>query len=122
MKDSAKEIFEGLRDICRNSIGEDDDDKSCAAYSEVYKGLEETGNLDYDCLRHLNGRGYELAGKPEKLTFSECCTVLTFLLRAERFTDGYFDGHYFGGAFTSALKDGTVYRILDRACELLDAE
>lgn len=80
-------------------------------YSRIYKGLEDIGVLDYDYFEHLRGKdGYEMASQAEKLTFQECCTVLTFLLRAERFAEG---------AFTHALEEGTVYNILKRAVDVM---
>ena len=104
----------GLRDMCKNpeveeigghlySKGEE--------YSELYKVLDKTGNFDVDYADHLDGKDvYALASRPDKLSFQECCTVLTFILRSE---------HWSEGSFAEALKDGTVYKLLSRAVEAM---
>ena len=113
-KAEARKLFMELRDMCRKpeiqQIGNMTFSKG-DEYSRIYSGLEKTGNLDIDYADNLKGKdGYELAANPSNLTFKECCTVLTFLLRAERWSDG---------AFTEALMDGSVYKVLSRAVEVM---
>ena len=109
-----RKAFMSIRDMCKapkfETIGGHLYSKS-DEYSELYDVLDKTGNLDVDYANHLEGKnGYDMATKAERLTFNECCTVLTFLLRAERFTEG---------AFAEALQDGTVYKLLSRAVEVM---
>ena len=110
-----QKVFIELRDLCnkpfefelidgiRFSKGDE--------YALVHKGLEKTGCFDRNYLANLDGKdGYEMAENPEQLTFEECCTVLTFLLRAERFSEGLFD---------SMLENKTIYKLLKRAVEVM---
>lgn len=113
-KAEQRKIFMNLRDMCKNpefeKIGNEVFSKG-NEISRLYEDLEKTSNLDVDYADHIGERnGYELASNPEKLTFKECCTVLTFLLRAE---------HWSPGAFVEALQDGTVYKLLSRAVEVM---
>ncbi|MBQ4430642.1 MAG: hypothetical protein II877_03990 [Synergistaceae bacterium] len=109
-----RKLFMELRDMCKKPEFETVGDMLFSKgdeYSRIYQGLEKAGNLDVEYADHIGERsGYELASQPEKLTFKECCTVLTFLLRAERFSPM---------AFTGALQDGTVYKLLSRAVEAM---
>lgn len=106
-KAEVRKRFIEVRDLCRNP----EEKQMGNEYRKVYRMLDDTGNLDVNYADNLKGRdGYEMAAKAETLTFKECCTVLTFLLRAERFSEG---------AFTGALSDGTVYRLLKRAAEVM---
>ena len=114
MKVETLKRFMRIRDKCKNPKFEKVNGilySKGDEYQELYKLLDETGNLDVKYIDNLKGRnGYELAGQSEKLTFKDCCTVLTFILRAERWTDGAFGGE---------LKNGNVYALLSRACEEL---
>lgn len=113
-KAEQRKLFIDLRDLCKNPQIEQISNKVYSKsdeYARTYDVLEKTGNLDVKYADHLEGKdGYELASKPDKLTFKECCTVLTFLLRAEHWSDG---------AFTEALMDGSVYKVLARAVETM---
>ena len=108
-----KRFFE-LRDKCRSPKFETINNMTFSKndeYGELYKLLEDTGNLDVNYADHLKGRdAHKMGEKADTLTFKECCTVLTFLLRAERFSEG---------AFTGELADGTVYKLLKRAAEVM---
>lgn len=113
-KAEQRKAFMEIRDMCKTPKFEEiggrlysKNDES----SKLHEVLDKTGNLDVDYADHLEGKnGYDMAAKAGRLTFKECCTVLTFLLRAERFTEG---------AFTEALQDGTVYKLLSRAVEVM---
>ena len=108
-----KRFFE-LRDMCRKPKFETINRTTYSKgneYKKLYEMLENTGNFDVNYADNLKGKsGYEMGANAENLTFKECCTVLTFLLRAERFSEG---------AFTGALADGTVYKLLKRAAEVM---
>lgn len=113
-KAEMRKLFIGIRDTCKNPKFEEISGNLYSKgdeYSRIHRVLDETGTLDYDYADNLGNRnGYELARTPENLTFKDCSTALTFLLRAERFSEG---------AFTEALKDGTVYKLLSRMVETL---
>ena len=111
-KAEIRKRFIEIRDLCHNPEFEQNSRYTKNnEYQKLYKTLEDTNNLDVNYADNLKGKnGYEMAKKAESLTFKECCTVLTFLLRAERFAEG---------AFTEALADGTVYKLLKRAVEVM---
>lgn len=77
-------------------------------YGDIAKGLEELNLLDFD---YMKNHDKIKSNKISDLTFSECCTELTFFLRGERFTPG---------TFFSALKDKTIYKLLDQMTETID--
>ena len=113
-KSEQQKILARLRDMCRepefevisNHLYSKNDE-----YQRIYEWLEKTGNIDSDYLDNLGSKNaYALVHNPEKLTFKECCTVLTFLLRAE---------HWSEGAFFEALSDGDVYKLLSRMVETI---
>lgn len=113
-KAEIRKRFMALRDKCQNSEFETVDGVQISKgreYSELHKLLEDTGNFDVNYGDNLRGRdGYEVVANADNLTFKECCTALTFLLRAERFDEG---------AFTEALADGTIYKLLKRSVEVM---
>ena len=104
-------IFTAMRDYCSiepeyETFGNETFSKREES-AKIYEGLEATGDMDYNYLANLKGRsGYELARHPENLTFQECCSVLTFLLRAEHWTEYPLDVE-------------AAYKVLSRACDLL---
>lgn len=105
MKSKTLEVFTVLRDLSvrKEPMGDE--------YRKIYEGLEETGTLDADYAENLGDRnGYALAKNADVLSFKDCCTVLTFLLRAE---------HWTPGAFNDALQSGSIHRLLKRAVEVL---
>lgn len=113
-KADQRRLFMQLRDMCKEpefqKVGNHTFSKKDESH-KIYEVLEKTGNLDVEYADHLGDRdGYELAAHPENLTFTECCTVLTFLLRA---------GHFSEGAFEESLADGSVYKVLSRAVETM---
>ena len=113
-KAEQRKIFIDLRDFCSRPIFEKIGDETFSKrdeYRRIYEGLEKTDNFDVNYADNLKGKdGYEMASNAEKLTFKECCTVLTFLLRAEQFAEG---------AFTEALSNGNVHKLLARAVEVM---
>ena len=113
-KAEMRKLFMELRDMCKNPkfevVGGHLYSKG-DQYSKAYSVLTETGTLDVDYMDHIKGgNGYEMASHPEKLTFEDCCTVLTYILRSEHWSDG---------AFAEALENGTVYKVLSRAVEVM---
>lgn len=94
--------FKELRDKCQNPKIEEVD----KIYKALYKLLEDTNNMDFDYLDHFKEKFFT---KIEKLTFKQCCTALTFILRSE---------HFSNGSFADYFMDRTVYRLLDRAAQL----
>ena len=103
-----KEILTELRD--RFNCKDVDLDKHAGLYSDLYEALENTNLIDYKYLEHLNKEGgYYMLDNPQELSLKECGTALTFILRADRFCEG---------AFYMAIKDGSIYKTLCRACEL----
>ena len=113
-KVEVRKLFMGLRDMCKNPKFEVVGDylySKGEEYTRIAQALLDSNTLDVDYANHIKGEsGYDMARHPEELTFKECCTALTFLLRAERFSPM---------AFTEALQDGTVYKLLSRMCEVL---
>ena len=113
-KSEQQKTLTEIRDMCRDPEFEVISNHLYSKKDElerIYEWLEKTGNFDYYYSEHLgNKNGYELAHNPEKLTFKECCTALTFLLRAE---------HWSEGAFFDALSDGDVYKLLSRMVETI---
>lgn len=115
-KTEIKKRFTEMRDKCRNpkvkkegyflySEGNE--------YEEMYELLGDTETLDreyLDNMREIRKKTGDDISKAEKLTFKECCTALTFVLRSEHWQDG---------SFAEYLQDGTVYSLLSRAVEVM---
>ena len=103
------ELCELLND---KKLSEDD------LYVKLYDDLEAAGCCDHNYLKHLDdieakySLGKEAHGfidavpHIKDLSFNECCTLLTFLFRAERWAGGWFETY---------LNDGTIYKLLSRA-------
>lgn len=81
-------------------------------YSRLYRELEEYKALDYNYLDNFEKiKGEGLLDKMkhvDALTFKECCTMLTWILRSERFCEGSFYGE---------VNNGNVLKLLKRAYE-----
>lgn len=109
-----RKAFMRLRDLCKSPKSEKINGQVFSKgdeQSQIYNVLEKTGALDVEYASHLEGKDvYALMAQPGKLTFQECCTILTFLLRAE---------HWAEGTFTEALMNGSVYKLLSRAVEAM---
>ena len=110
---SRKETLIKLRELCRKEYEYEEDGGDVFVkgdvdpYGEVYKGLEKAGCLD---VNYSDNRKKRKAKNVSDFTFNDCCTELTFLLRGERFSPG---------TFYDALKDKTVFKLLERAVEVM---
>ena len=83
-------------------------------WTPLAKGLEESGCADHDYLSHTEGRAIEdVISSINRMSFNECCTWLTWIVRGERFCEGLF---------TSCLDDGTLLALLTRACDVLSVK
>lgn len=108
--------FTVMRDKCRNPkvklegyllTSEGDE------YREIYELLGDTETLDEnysDNMRSISKKTGDDISRTGNLTFRECCTALTFVLRSE---------HWNEGSFAENLQNGTVYKLLNRAVEML---
>ena len=83
-------------------------------YATLYNGLESINALDLDYLDNfdkLKGSTYqEKLSHINEFTFKNCCTVMTALLRGERFVEG---------VFFEAVESGEILRLLQRAYSVL---
>ena len=113
-KAEMRKLFTELRDMCKSPKfekagrfwGSKGDE-----YERVARALLDSNTLDVDYASHIKGTdGYTMASHPENLTFEECCTAMTYLVRAQHWDDI---------TFMEALQDGTVYKLLTRMCEVL---
>lgn len=110
-----KKIFTALRDLCGKDLKIEQDgmtgiytvEGDVDPYREVYSGLDKAGCIDH----HYSDNHKKLKTKEiSDFTFEDCCTQLTFYLRGERFCDG---------CFFVPLKDKTIFKILERAVEVM---
>ena len=78
-------------------------------WSKVYEGLESAGYLDDKYLEHTRDIDMDEAMKQvEQMSFGECCTWLTWILRGNRFSEGLFKMN---------IENGNISRLLKRAEE-----
>ena len=78
-------------------------------WSEIYEGLESAGYLDNLYLEHTRDIDMEEAMKRiDNMSFEECCTWLTWILRGNRFSEGLFEMN---------IENGNISRLLKRAEE-----
>lgn len=78
-------------------------------WSKVYEGLESAGYLDDNYLEHTRDIDMDEALKHiNQMSFDECCTWLTWILRGNRFSEGLFDMN---------IENGNILRLLKRAEE-----
>ena len=115
-----KKEFQRLVEIFKDK----QEDSDGILSSKLYKGLGRAGCLDQEYNEHLEATRdkyspnsehpyYALIPHIQDLTFDECCAMLTFVLRAERWSDGWFD---------ECLSNGNIYELLSRACEVISQE
>ena len=109
-----RKLFMKLRDACKTPkfevVGGHLYSKG-SQYKDIAQALLDTKLLDVDYARHIKGdSGNEMAMHPEDLTFKECCTALTYVIRSE---------HWSEGSFAEYLKAGAVYKLLSRLVETL---
>ena len=104
-----KEKINELIGVFENAKSDDD-----SLYRTLYQGLEDIDALDLnyiDNLDKLEGNDYdEKMSHIDDFSFENCCTVLTALLRGERFVEG---------VFFEAVESGDVLRLLERAYDVL---
>lgn len=78
-------------------------------WSKIYEGLESAGYLDNLYLEHTRDIDMEEAMKRiDNMSFEECCTWLTWILRGNRFSEGLFEMN---------IENGNISRLLKRAEE-----
>ena len=101
-----KDIFIKLRDKFKDAK------EVSSLYSDLHEGLEKTGYLDHDYFEHLKDKsGYDEFLRVNELSAKECGTALTFILRAEKYSDGVFDSY---------VNNGNIYKMLAHMCEVID--
>ena len=127
-----KRKFIELRELCRkdyelkrNYKGEFSVKGDVDPYSEIVRALDEMNYLDFDFDRNREKRK---SNNISDFTFDDCCTELTFLFYKEVF---YHSDEYVteicgepvcdatSGIFYEALKDKTVFKLLERAVEVM---
>ena len=111
-----KQTIKKLRELFeKKRTAEELQEQEPKLYRTLYKGLEDVNGLDYEYLdnfRKIKGENYsEKIGHVNDFSFKDCCTLLTFILRAERFSDGFF---------YNAVSNGDVSRVLKRTKEIMD--
>lgn len=78
-------------------------------WTEFYSELERHEYLDSDYLEHTRNANINEAMKEiDRLSFEECCTWLTWILRGERFSAGLFGKN---------ISNGNVKALLNQAEE-----
>ncbi len=79
----------------------------------LYASMEGAGCLDSDYVQHTDEYdGIDsVRDRIGKMSFSECCTWLTWILRGDRLCEGLFD---------SCVQDGAIPDLMKRACTELD--
>ena len=106
-----KAIIKDLQDLfSKKNVPED---KMNDMYTQLYKGLDKIKSLDFNYIENfekIKGANYDEKIKYlNDFSFDNCCTLLTFLLRGERFSEGLFEG---------AVKNGDVLQLLERAYQV----
>ena len=80
-------------------------------YSRFYEDLERAGLIDTNYTEHMKGRTLDdVIPNVKELSFSDCKTYLTFILRAERWAEGWF---------SERTENGDIYKLLSRAGEVI---
>ena len=106
---SKKEKIKELIEVFEKAKSDDS-----SLYSTLYKGLKDIDAIDHnymDNFKRLKGDDYaEKMSHLEEFTYENCCTVLTYLLRSERFVEGIF---------FEAVEAGDVLNLLQHAYEVL---
>ena len=105
-----KQIFIGLRDYFKFKNLDAGD-----AYDELRSKLEKTSSLDMAYIEHLTKLQEDVEiddvfSNIGNLSFRDCCTCLTYILRL---------GHWTDDGFEEFLKNGTIYKILVQACKVM---
>ncbi len=102
-----KEVLRKYRDVFR---GRKASGATTELYTNFYRDFEEAGLIDTKYSDHMNGKTLEdVMPDVAKMSYADCLTWLTFILRAQRWSDGWF---------ADSTENGTIYRLLSRACEL----
>ena len=112
-KNLAEVLSSLLRDIETHADSyRSDDDISGELWTRLYKGMEDAKCLDYDYAQHTEPIGgiENVSDKIGEMSFKECCTWLTWILRGERLCDGLFSTH---------LNNGNILALLKRVLNLI---
>ena len=113
MADKKKTLTKIRGIFAKNRTEKEIAQEEAGLYSELYQGLEDVGMIDYNYSENfdkIKGQNY-----PEKMehvsdfTLKNCGTILTFILRGERFAEG---------TFFEAVSSGNILKLLNRAIEV----
>ncbi|MBR0315666.1 MAG: hypothetical protein IJQ99_02230 [Synergistaceae bacterium] len=107
-----RDLFAKKRPILKtdeNGITNDNEN----LYTKLAEELDKINAYDSNYLENfekIKGKDYPSKMKHvNDLTLNECCTLLTFNLRGERHSPGFFYG---------AVNEGDILKLLDRAYEI----
>ncbi|MBQ7593238.1 MAG: hypothetical protein IJU48_02655 [Synergistaceae bacterium] len=107
-KSEQRKILQQWRDKFKSLKGKD---ATAKIYSQFYQDLEEAGLIDTNYTEHMKGKTLDdVMPKVENLLFGDCKTYLTFILRTERWSEGWF---------AERTENGDIYKLLVQACEVL---
>ncbi len=111
-KAEVRKLLINIRDKCKNPkfkttfegavIGEISD--------SLYNLIKAIGGFDQDYFEHMKNIGDDFENKINTLSFQECHTILTYMLRSE---------HWSPGLLAEYLENGSVYALLVRMNETL---
>ena len=115
-----KAIFQELLAIFKDKV----EDRDGTLYERLYEELNDSDCLDKEYHEHIKilsdkyspGSDYSydvIIHHVNEFSFDECCSMLTFIIRAERWSDGWFN---------ECLANGDIYRLLSNAYELIYQE
>ena len=101
-----KEVLSKYRDIFRNRKASG---ATSELYTNFYRDFEKVGLIDTRYSDHMKGKTIDdVISGVARMSYSDCLTWITFILRAQRWSDGWF---------ADRTEDGTIYKLLSRACE-----
>lgn len=113
-KEKIKELMDLFKNFKLDEEAEYHGYGTAEIYGALYKALEGMGELDHDYLNNfdkIKGDGFnEKIVHLQELSFKECCTLLTAILRYDRFVEGLF---------YSVVKSGDVLKILTHIYNIL---
>ena len=109
-----KKTLKNIRDLFAKSRTEKElEAEEADLYSKLYKGIENAGIIDYNYSENfakIKGDNYsEKMEHVNDFTLKNCGTILTFILRGERFVER---------TFFEAVSSGNILKLLDRAAEI----
>ena len=90
---------------------EDDSEEMTDLYIDFYDDLQDSGLMDMEYLDHMGDKSFdEVIPKVGEMSYQDCLTYLTFILRSEHWSEGWF---------LSCIKDGSIYKLLSRLLEVM---